>query len=66
MLERSWRVRALTRLTLWLVGLLVALMTGTLSAYAVLTVLYVASTTLSRLRARAASGRLAVGRGDRG
>ncbi len=44
-------VRRMTWLVLWLVGLLVALATGTLSIYAVLTVLYVGSRAYGRLKA---------------
>ncbi len=44
-------VRLMTWLVLWLVGLLVALVTGTLSIYAVLTVLYVGSRAYGRLKA---------------
>lgn len=48
------RFGPLMRVTLWLTGLLVAMMTGTLSAYAVLTALYFCSKGLARLRGKEA------------
>ena len=43
-------VRRMTWMVLWLVGLVVALVTGTLSIYAVLSVLYVGSRAYARLK----------------
>lgn len=40
----------LWRMTLWAVGLLVSMMTGTLSAYVVLTVVYIGSRTYAQIR----------------
>lgn len=45
------RFGALLRLTLWSLGLLVSLMTGMVSAYLVLTGVYVGSRVVARLRA---------------
>ncbi len=59
-------VRRMTWLVLWLVGLLVSLVTGTLSLYAVLTVLYVASRAYGRLKTLRERVASELGSGDEG
>lgn len=50
------RFSALLGVTLWLLGLLVALMTGMASGYLLATVVFVGSKAYNRLRARGADG----------
>ena len=57
-------LRLMTWLVLWLVGLVVALMTGTLSLYAVLTVLYVGSRLASRIKSLSERPSSEIGTGD--
>jgi hypothetical protein len=52
--------------TLWLGGLLVAMMTGMLSAYLVVTAIYVGSKGYKRLRATAGGSARRLGPGGRG
>ena len=53
----------IARLTLWLAGLLVSLMTGNLVAFVILTLLYVGSRAYAQVRALQ-GGAKAIGRGD--